>query len=461
MAPDTRIRCHYDVLDVPRDADAAVIKKAHRKKALRYHPDKNHGSEEAEYEFRLVQEAYECLSDPAERNWYDQHREAILNGGKGFDGGTGPGDISFIFDFTLYHSASCFSGFGDDSGGFYAIYSHVFGEVMQGERSGWISEGNIDERDMLNYDLVTIPFGSSSSDYADVSTFYSRWESFTSTLSFAWADQYDPREAPNRHVKRRMDDENRKARRVSRRERSEDVIDLVKYVKRRDPRVKAAKERIEKEKLAKETEKVEEAQRKRKEKAAAMAQWRAQAEADMAAAEVQDVEASRIRVADLDDSDDSYDYGGGKKGRRKGKRGKKKKKKSRWSYDDDEEDTNIDLNEVAVEVAVGEANERASGPAEMEEDQQISEERVDRVGVLKQEGIMLSEDDSESESEEEPDIWRCEVCRKDFKSEKQLENHERSKKHKEALKKYEMKIKREVKEEQLMEELLEDMDIKN
>ena len=148
-------------------------------------------------------------SDPAERNWYDQHREAILNGGKGFDGGTGPGDISFIFDFTLYHSASCFSGFGDDSGGFYAIYSHVFGEVMQGERSGWISEGNIDERDMLNYDLVTIPFGKFL--HRTMLMYPPSIPDGNPSLRpfhLPGADQYDPREAPNRHVKRRMDDEN-------------------------------------------------------------------------------------------------------------------------------------------------------------------------------------------------------------------------------------------------------------
>ncbi|EED94428.1 predicted protein, partial [Thalassiosira pseudonana CCMP1335] len=71
-------RCHYEVLSVARDADAATIKKAHRKLALRHHPDKvlSKSPEEQEAsaaEFKLIQVAYECLSDPVERKWYDEH----------------------------------------------------------------------------------------------------------------------------------------------------------------------------------------------------------------------------------------------------------------------------------------------------------------------------------------------------------------------------------------------------
>lgn len=53
-----QIRCHYEVLGVERSADAATIKKAHRKLALRLHPDKNIGDDSAAEQFRLVQQAY-------------------------------------------------------------------------------------------------------------------------------------------------------------------------------------------------------------------------------------------------------------------------------------------------------------------------------------------------------------------------------------------------------------------
>ena len=53
-----QIRCHYEVLGIERDADAATIKKAHRKLALKLHPDKNIGDDSAAEQFRLVQQAY-------------------------------------------------------------------------------------------------------------------------------------------------------------------------------------------------------------------------------------------------------------------------------------------------------------------------------------------------------------------------------------------------------------------
>lgn len=73
--------CHYDLLEVGRTATDADIKKAYRRKALQLHPDKNPDRiEEATRLFAEVQQAYEVLSDPHERAWYDSHREAILRG---------------------------------------------------------------------------------------------------------------------------------------------------------------------------------------------------------------------------------------------------------------------------------------------------------------------------------------------------------------------------------------------
>ena len=64
----------YRVLGVPKDADAAAIKKAYRKLARTKHPDHNPGDAKAEAEFKEVGEAYAVLSDPSQRQQYDQLR---------------------------------------------------------------------------------------------------------------------------------------------------------------------------------------------------------------------------------------------------------------------------------------------------------------------------------------------------------------------------------------------------
>ena len=113
------VQCHYEVLGVERSADASTIKKAHRKLALRYHPDKNRNEDESGEQFRLIQQAYECLSDPAERKWYDDHREAIL---RGWSASTGADEMDkILFDVVPYMYAGCYNGYGDDGEGFFVV----------------------------------------------------------------------------------------------------------------------------------------------------------------------------------------------------------------------------------------------------------------------------------------------------------------------------------------------------
>ena len=74
---------YYEILGVSKNATAAEIKKAYRKKALEYHPDKNPGDKEAEEKFKEAAQAYEVLGDEQKRAQYDQYGHAAFEGGGG------------------------------------------------------------------------------------------------------------------------------------------------------------------------------------------------------------------------------------------------------------------------------------------------------------------------------------------------------------------------------------------
>ena len=103
-------RDYYEVLEVPKTATAEEIKKAYRKKAIQYHPDKNPGDKEAEEKFKEAAEAYEVLSDPQKRARYDQYGFAGMGGQGGFSGG----GMSMEDIFT--HFGDIFQGAGFDIG---------------------------------------------------------------------------------------------------------------------------------------------------------------------------------------------------------------------------------------------------------------------------------------------------------------------------------------------------------
>lgn len=104
---------YYEVLEVSRNANNDEIKKAFRKMAIKYHPDKNQGDNEAEEKFKLINEAYQVLSDDNKRSIYDRYGKQGL---EGMGGGRGSGDFSSAFDDLGSIFESFFSGGGGGNG---------------------------------------------------------------------------------------------------------------------------------------------------------------------------------------------------------------------------------------------------------------------------------------------------------------------------------------------------------
>ena len=108
---------YYNLLGVSRDADGEDIKKAYRKLALKYHPDRNQDNPEAEARFKEVTEAYEVLRDPEQRQLYDRFGDAGIKRGAGGGPAGGFGAFDFADAFEVFMREFGGMGFGDIFGG--------------------------------------------------------------------------------------------------------------------------------------------------------------------------------------------------------------------------------------------------------------------------------------------------------------------------------------------------------
>ncbi|CAI6338431.1 unnamed protein product [Periconia digitata] len=320
---------YYELLGVERIATEDEIKKAYRRKALELHPDRNFGdTDRTTALFAEIQSAYQVLSDPQERAWYDAHEGDIL---RGAEGGGGDEHYEYNMRVTTADEISRMMGrfrgsvdFSDSPNGFFGFVRETFEQLAR------------EEAHAADYERVSIPdypsFGHKDDTHEDVvRDFYAIWNGFATVKTFAWMDMYRTSDATDRRMRRLMEKENKKFRDDGIRAFNDAVRTLVAFVRKRDPR------------YTPDTKSPEEAAK-------------AQREANKArAAKARAANAAKMKSEQEDAVPD-------------------------WS--------------------------KARDPDELEE---------------------------ESEEEVEEDLYECVACHKTFKSERQYDAHEKSKKHQKAI----------------------------
>jgi len=136
-------RDYYEVLGVPKNADADALKKAYRKMAVKYHPDKNPGDATAEGKFKEVSEAYDVLKDADRRAAYDRYGHAAFEGAGARTRGGGGG---FHDPFDIFREVFGGGGGGGGGGGAGGIFEQFFG-------GGGTTAGGAQGGDDLRYDI--------------------------------------------------------------------------------------------------------------------------------------------------------------------------------------------------------------------------------------------------------------------------------------------------------------------
>ncbi|KAL6948477.1 hypothetical protein ACO0QE_000943 [Hanseniaspora vineae] len=277
--------CYYELLGVESTASSIEIKKAYRKQALIYHPDKNPDNiEEATLRFSEISIAYETLSDPQERSWYDSHKNEVLYGGSGETGDADDGTYEYYDsndpivtgitcdEIMKFFMPSLYTRLDDSPAGLYQIAGKVFSriakdEVLFARRLGLETkikfEDDFYEQDIRQdgyvetckkyrncggksgTNLLWPSFGYSETSYEELKKFYKRWSSFNTVKNFAWKDEYRIFRNYDRRTKRELNKRNERIRNQFKNEYNKTVKNYVNLVKKYDIRMKLGAKREE------------------------------------------------------------------------------------------------------------------------------------------------------------------------------------------------------------------------
>lgn len=385
--------CYYELLGVESIASDLELKKAYRKKALKYHPDKNPNNvEEATQAFATIRLAYEVLSDPQERAWYDSHKNQILDDDYNPNAGE-EDEYEYEVDATVtgvttdellkFFNSGLYTRTDDSPAGLYQVAGKIFAklasdEVRVGRKLGLDKFDRFqddlfeNETSSMGYaeafekystdpDCTLFPqFGCSTTDYQYLRNFYKKWSSFNTLKSFSWKDEYMYSRNYDRRTKREINKRNEKLRAQARSEYNKTVKRFVTFIKKFDKRMKEGSKKFEQEKKRKLQDDLKK-----------------QIEKD--------------RLANMSQNQDPF-------------------KLQSW---------------------------QTVGEEDWDEIEKHFEEFVDKDKATENGG------NGEEEEEEEIIIYECFICNKNFKSEKQLDNHNNTKTHKKLVKKIQWEMRKE------------------
>lgn len=244
--------CLYSILDVLRNVSTDNLKKAYKKQALKWHPDRNlNNTKVAEERFKQISSAYTILSDKHERAFYDCHRQSILQGSdpRKYDHMCNETNIAGTPDLMSYFSPFIFDGFDDNfianPDSFYNIYQSIIDQIVKFEKLSL---------------KKTPKLGNSLQSFTRLKKFYTYWKRFRTHQSFKCYSKYNLNDAKNARMRKLMIKENKKEIETHRQEWQLNVQNLIQFIQKRDPRwrlflISCEKEKMEHEIACKKEEK--------------------------------------------------------------------------------------------------------------------------------------------------------------------------------------------------------------